>query len=118
MPTKWFGVTEETPRDHHGNVVTGLHLLLIPDGKSPEQVRAEAAAWNGPSVLCPEGYLYVCTHCGSRRLDNRGLSSYDDNEGNPYVWEPICIQNAVLVSEEEYRRGREIYDANHHHGHR
>lgn len=119
MQTSWPGVTEKSHRDPWGNVYCSWtdrkgqtycnKLFLCPWDKDMDQVRFEASQFHS-NVLVPEGWLYVCTHCGSCRMDRYGLSSYNDAENNLYVWDAECIKNAVLVSEEEYRRGRELYE--------
>ncbi len=123
MQTSWPGVDEKAHRDPYGNIYLsweekGGHkycnkLLLCPWGKPMDQVRREAAEFHS-NVLVPEGWLYVCMHCGSRRMDRYGIGAYDeaDANGDPYIWGPECIANAVLFSEEEYKEGRERYDAN------
>jgi uncharacterized protein YodC (DUF2158 family) len=119
MQTSWPGVGKDSSYDQYGNVYCEWQdrsghryankMLLCPWGKSMDAVRAEAAAFHS-NVLVPEGWLYVCTHCGSRRMDRYGLSAYSDDDSDPYVWGPECIRNAILVSEEEYQQGRAIYD--------
>lgn len=121
MQMSWPGVGPDSLRDEWGNVLLEWweknerrcnKMLLWPWGKPMDQVRAEAFAFPG-NVIVPEGWLYVCTHCGSRRMDKHGLASYSDEDvdGDPYTWDVTCIANAVLVSEEEYQEGRRVHDA-------
>lgn len=86
-------------------------MFLCPWGK-PMDVNRQAAASFHSNVMVPVGWLYVCAHCGSRRMDKYGLSAFsDEDEFDPYVWGPECIANAVLVSEEEYEEGRRRYES-------
>ena len=41
-------------------------------------------------MLAPEGWLWMCIHCGKRVKDRYG------NEGG---WDEACMLNAVLVEE-------------------
>lgn len=87
-------------------------IVLQPKGKHPDQVRAEISAFRGNVMVeLDSGYLFVCLHCGSRRSDKFGIGAYSDDDPPGYVWDEVCIKNAVLVTEDEYIAGRRAYEA-------